>query len=118
MEREIKRNDRDVQRRDSESIGKRLTTLGVPGGRPRRIPKTRNIDLVKDDIMEDDSLWRLLRGKPKKEAAYNPDMFNAYTYRREGGVENGVRWSTEHILVFRGERAGEATGPHLLLLNR
>lgn len=44
--------------------------------------------------------------------------FNAYTYRREGGMENRVRWSTEHILVFRSERTGEATGLHLLLLKR
>lgn len=29
--------------------------MGVPGG-PRRIPKTRNIDVVKEDIMEDVSL--------------------------------------------------------------
>lgn len=92
--------------------------MRVPGGRPRGIPKTRNTDVVRKDMMEeDDSVWRPLRGKLKKEDAYNTGMFNAYTYRSESGMENRGGWSTEHILVFRSERTGEATGLHLLLLN-
>lgn len=53
--------------------------------------------------------------KAKTVDASNTDMFNAYTYRREGGMENRVGYSTEHILVFWSERTGEATGFHLLL---
>lgn len=32
-------------------------------------------------------------------------------------MENRAGWSTEHVLVLRSERPGEATGLHLLLLN-
>lgn len=60
--------------------------MGVPDGRPRRIPKTKNIDVVREDMMEEDvSMRRPLTGKPKRKKKKKDALTKACLYLQERG---------------------------------